>query len=92
MDLVTSLCAVFASSYQGASSHLISAATAACTKYGAHKGEISPADMAELNAAVEPGLGSSAALAAAYYKTIKHILWDAGADEQNRITAGVDTC
>ena len=91
MDLVSSLRAFVVSSYQGACPHGVFDAITLCAKTQRFEGEISPADMAVLNAAVEPGLGSSVVLATAYCKTVKHIVWDAGAHEHNRVTAGVYT-
>lgn len=91
MNLVTSLHAVITASYQVASPHCIAEAQAACAKVSTQKGTISPADMAGLNAAVEQGLGSSAALASTYCKCVGRIASDSKADAQNRITAGVAT-
>ena len=64
---------------------------AVCVKGKACEDEIPAADMAALNAAVEHVLPSSVEVAKAYCEAVKHIVWRAGADELNRITAGVAT-
>ena len=64
---------------------------AACEEAKAHEGEMTPDGMAALNAAVERVLSGSAEVAKAYGEAVYHIVWNAGADEENRITAGVAT-
>lgn len=91
MNSVSSVDIVNTSSYQGACPHSINAAMIACTKAKEHDGVISHADVTAINDAVEPVLASSAALAVVYCKGVLHIVCWAGADEENRIAAGVAT-
>jgi len=74
-----------------ASPAAVAAAMAACEKAKAHRGEMTPDGMAALNAAVELVLSGSAEVAKAYCEAVWHIVNNAGADEENRITAGVPT-
>ena len=91
MDLVSSVDIVITGTYQGACPHSLAAAMATCSKGKSQSPAVTAADMAELNDAVETGLGSCAVLATAFCGTVYHIVWHAGAFEQNCITAGVAT-
>jgi len=91
MDLVSYVRAVITGTYQGACHHSVAVAMAMCVKLQEHEGEIPAADMAAMNAAVEPVIPVSVETATAFCEVVWHIAWNAGADEQNRITAGVAT-
>lgn len=91
MDSVSLLRAVITDYYQGVTPHSVAAAIGLCARKQEFKGVISPAHMDEINDAVEPGLGTSAALATEFCKAVFHIVWNAARDERNCITAGVST-
>jgi len=91
MESVSSLCTVITASYQGGTQHAIDVSLTLCASVKKLEGEISAADMEELNDAVGHGILVLPELATAYCQAVQHIVWDAGADEQNRITAGVKT-